>query len=262
MSINYSKFLKNGSNFRKFIGILYSLAFCALLLLGCDDGRKNDDTIAGVIKFATCADYPPFEYYKDGKLTGFDVELGELLAQKLGRKVVFEDMAFGSILVSVQDGVLDAAISAVEPSEEKAKVVDFTNVYCRAGVALVYRKRTSTTSLSQLGRRRVAYQNGCSIHSKLLKDNAPDAELIIMDKMNVAIESLKAGHVDYVVMDKIPAKEFCRQNEQLNCSVVSEGDDGYVIMLKKGSTLKAQLDNALQELEADGELQRLREKWL
>ncbi|MDR2766382.1 MAG: ABC transporter substrate-binding protein [Holosporaceae bacterium] len=233
-----------------------------LLLFGCQEKEESKNASSEVIKFATCADYPPFEYYKDGALTGLDIELAELLAKKLGKRAVFEDMAFGSILVSLQDDLVDVAISAVEPSEEKAKICDFSRTYCRAGVALVYRKGATATSLSQLSHSKVAHQNGSSCHIKLLKENAPDAELVVMDKMNTAIEALKAGHVDYVLLDEVPAREFCKKNEQLACTVEANLSAGYVIMLKRGSAMKAKLDKALDELETEGELQKLRDKWL
>jgi polar amino acid transport system substrate-binding protein len=232
------------------------------LLLGCQDDDKNKNVGGEIIKFATCADYPPFEYYKNGNLTGFDIELAHLLAKKLGKTAIFEDMQFGAILVSVQNETVNAAISAIESSEEKRKECDFSNVYCKAGMALVYRKGSQATSLEQLSRSKVAYQNGCSIHMKLLKEKAPTAELIAMDKMNTAIESLKAGHVEYVFMDNIPAKSFCEKNDGLACSVVAVTEEGYTVMFKKGSSLKAQVDKALEELKSDGELEKLKAKWL
>ncbi|MDR2158406.1 MAG: ABC transporter substrate-binding protein [Holosporaceae bacterium] len=244
---------------KRFITAILSVS---LLLLGCQDKDKGGDLKKETVKFAVCADYAPFEYYKDGKLVGLDVELAKLLVKKLGKKAAFEDMQFGSILVSVQDGLVDAAVSAVEFSEEKAKVCDFSRTYCRAGVALVYRKGAKATTLQQLSNSKAAYQNGASDHAKLLQKEAPDAQLIAMDKMNIAIEALKAGHVDYVFMDEVPANEFCKKNPELDCSVAGELSEGYVIMLKKGSPLKAQLDKALDELESEGELKKLREKWL
>jgi polar amino acid transport system substrate-binding protein len=254
----------DGEGMKHMERITSALVGAALLLLyGCQDENKSKDLEKEIIKFATCADYPPFEYYKDGELTGLDIELAELLAKKLRKKAVFEDMQFGSILVSVQDGLVDVAVSAIEPSEEKGKVCDFSRSYCRASVALVYRKGTGATSLSQLSHGcKVAYQNGSTGHAKSLRKGAPAAELVSMDKMNVAIEALKVGHVDYVFLDEVPAKEFCKTNAELECSVVGELSDGYVIMLKKGSPLKAQLDRALKELDDDGELQKLKAKWL
>ena len=66
--------------------IISALLGLTLLLAGCKD--EKDD---GVIKFATSADYPPFEYYANGDITGFDIELAELIGKKLGKKVVFEN---------------------------------------------------------------------------------------------------------------------------------------------------------------------------
>jgi polar amino acid transport system substrate-binding protein len=244
---------------KKYVGVLIASVF---LLFGCDDGRKNENTVAEIIKIATCADYPPFSYYKDGNLTGFDVELCQLLAQELGKMAVFEDMQFGAILVSVQDGTVDAAIGAIEPSEEKKKNCDFSDSYYKTGYALVYKNGATATSLEQLAKDKVVYQNGSIDHLNLLRKKAPLAELIAMDKMNAAIEALKAEQVDYILMDEIPAKKFCEKNNQLDYSFVAESKGGYVIMLRKGSALRTRLNEALNKLKSEKKLEELMAKYL
>ncbi|MDR1375552.1 MAG: ABC transporter substrate-binding protein [Holosporaceae bacterium] len=240
----------------------YALIISVFALFGCDDGRQNENSSNVIIKIATCADYPPFTYYRDGNLAGLDIELCQLLAQELGKTVVFEDMQFGAILVSIQDGIVDAAIGAIEPSKEKRKNCDFTDSYCRAGYALVRKKDAKATSLEQLTRNKVAYQNGSLCHLALLREKAPLVEPIAMDKMNSAIETLKAGHVDYILMDEIPAKEFCKKNNQLTCSFVAESKEGYALMLRKGSPLRTRLNEALKKLESEGKLKKIMAKYL
>ncbi|MDR3187274.1 MAG: ABC transporter substrate-binding protein [Holosporaceae bacterium] len=241
---------------------IHVLSVSVFLLFGCDDGRKNENAAAGSIKFAISADYPPFTYYSDGNLTGLDIEFAQLLAKELGKTAVFEDMQFGAILLSVQDGAVDAAIGAIEPSEEKKKKCDFSDSYYNTGWALVYRKGSTATSLGQLAKSKVVYQNGSIGHRDLLREKAPLAELVAMDNMNAAIEALKAGQVDYILMDDVPAKKFCEKNAELASSFVAESKVGYVIMLKKGSALRTRLNEAIKKLKSDGALEKLMTKYI
>ncbi|MDR3151586.1 MAG: transporter substrate-binding domain-containing protein [Holosporaceae bacterium] len=237
-----------------------TLAAIVLLLTGCGKDEKKADGAADCIQFAVCGDCPPFEYYENGNITGLDIELAQALAKKLGKTAVFNDMQFGAILVSVQDGIVDAAISAIEVTEERKKRCDFSDEYYKSSCTLVYKKGSTRTRLEQISGSKVAYQCGASGHLKLLKEKAPAAERVAVDSVNVAIESLKAGHVEYVLIDSIPARMFCEKNGDLEYSVVAE-NDGYVIMLKKGSALRDKINAALAELKAEGELERLRAKY-
>lgn len=215
-----------------------------------------------IITFATCADYPPFEYYDEkNNLIGFDVELAQLVAAKLHKKAVFKDMSFGSIVVSVQTEIVDAGISAMDMTEEKKKRFDFSKGYHRSAVSFVC-KSDRPNDVSKIGSCRVACQLGCTGHEKIIKQRAPDAEIIFFDKMNVAVEALKTEKIEYVFLDDTPATEFCKKNKGLQKLFVQHDDEEYGILLKKGSPLKAPIDRALDELIAEGKLEELKNKYL
>jgi polar amino acid transport system substrate-binding protein len=95
-----------------------------------------------------------------------------------------------------------------------------------------------------------------------LRENIPDATRVIMDNNNQAIEALKSGHVDCVLMDKIQASNFCKKNRGLKSAFIATSGNGYAIALKKGSDLKEKMNNALKELEASGKIEELKKKWL
>jgi polar amino acid transport system substrate-binding protein len=94
-----------------------------------------------VIVFGTCADYPPMEYYRDGTLTGFEIELVKLIGEKLGEKVVFEDMAFGPLQIALGKGFIDAFVAAFGVTAEGRKKFDFTVPYYIEGLVLLHKKK-------------------------------------------------------------------------------------------------------------------------
>jgi polar amino acid transport system substrate-binding protein len=239
---------------KKIKAIAAALA-ASFLLIGCDE--KKDEN---VIKFALSADYPPFEFYEDGKLTGFDVELAELIAKKLNKKAEFKDMQFAAILAALQNGSVDAAASAMAASEERRKNYDFSDEYYAESFVTVYKKDTPVTEPGQLNNVKIVCQLGTTMEM-WLKEHFPNASLKTFDNNNQVIEELKAGRAECAVMDKEQGAAFCAKNDGLAHSFIAKSDNGYAVAMKKGSPLKDQINKALKELEAEGEIQKLEKKW-
>ncbi|MDR0632593.1 MAG: ABC transporter substrate-binding protein [Holosporales bacterium] len=236
------------------------LYICVLLsaVLFVLSGCKNS-TNQNALKFAVCADYPPFEYYENGKIVGFDADLANAIAEKLGKKAVLEDMQLPAILASVHNGLSDAAISALAATKERANNYDFSTSYYEESFSAVYKENHPVATLSQLSEAKVVCQLGSSMEIWLKSNNIPHNTI---DNNNQAIESLKAGHVDCVFMDEIQARAFCKNNPGLQNSHIAKSGDGYSILVKKGSSLKKDIDGALKELEADGTIEKLKKKYL
>jgi polar amino acid transport system substrate-binding protein len=223
------------------------------LTVACED---ND------LKVGTSADAPPFEYVKDKELCGFDIELARMVAEKLGRRVKFRDMPFASLIIALKSGDIDLVIASLNVSEEKKKEVDFSDTYYSAKMVLVY-KEGDTTCLKNANNKKIACQLGCNGHEKIIKEKFPDSEIVFVDNLNQAIEGVKAGQFDCAFMDEVPAREFCKKNEGLNSAVIAEYDSesGYAIAAQKGSDLIKDVNKALRELEATGDIEKLKKKY-
>ncbi|MDR1235785.1 MAG: ABC transporter substrate-binding protein, partial [Holosporaceae bacterium] len=206
------------------------------------------------------ADYPPFEYYENGEIVGFDVDLAKLIAQKLGKKAVFEDMQFAAILASLQNGMVDAAASAMAATDERRKNYDFSEEYYSESFASVYKKDHPITK-TQLANAKIVCQLGSTMEIWLRK-NIPHVSLTTVDNNNQAMESLKAGHVECVFIDEIQASAFCEKNPDLSYSPVAASGSGYAVAVKKKSPLKDEINDALKKLTAEGETEKLQKKWL
>jgi polar amino acid transport system substrate-binding protein len=232
------------------------LAAVLFLLPGCkDESEKN------AMKFVVCADYPPFEYYEDGKIVGFDIDLAKAVAKKLGKKAVFEDMQLTTMLAAVQNGFADAAISALAATEERRKNYDFSANYYSESFASVYKKTNPINEQNQLSSAKIICQLGTSMEI-WLKKTVKNLSLVTTDNNNQAIESLKAGHADCVFMDEVQASAFCKQNPGLASSHIATSGDGYAIVIKKVSMLKNVINNALKDLIHKGEIEKLKAKWM
>lgn len=234
--------------------LLLGLASC--LLVGCKE-KNSDDTI----RFGLSAEYPPFEYYEKEKLTGFDVELAQLIAQELQKKAVFTDMQFSSLLPALETGSIDAAISTITITPERQQNFDFSDSYYAESLSMVYPTAQPIKDKSQLPQKKIACQLGTTMEI-WLRNHAPNTTLVAMDNNNLAIEALKGGHVDGVMMDTIQASVFSQKNAGLSYSVIAQSDSGYGVALKKNSPLKDPINQAIQSLAKKGELEQLKQKWL
>ncbi|MCP4923722.1 MAG: amino acid ABC transporter substrate-binding protein [bacterium] len=228
----------------------------ALFLSACGEAKTENE-----LKFATCADYPPFECYKNGELIGLDIELAQLVAKELGKEAVFENMKFGSILAAIQNGTIDAGISTFTVTPERSKNFDFSATYYTESLSMVFPEGAPVTNIAQLSGKKIACQLGSSMEI-WLKQKAPSAQITLVDNNNQAIEALKAGHVDGVIIDSFQASAFTNKNPALSHASIGKSDTGYAIALAKDSPLKDQINSALEKLEASGELKKLQVKWL
>jgi polar amino acid transport system substrate-binding protein len=213
-----------------------------------------------VIRFAVSADYPPFEFLKEGELTGFDIELAKMVGEKLGKTVEFEAVKFSTIFFLLQSQKVDAAISTITKTEEREKQFDFSNPYYFEKIAVVYRKEKPFSNAEELTSQKIGGLLG-SVQEIWMKKNIQDPVLTLVDHTNQAIESLKAGHVDAVVIDGVQAVSFVNNNEGLGYNYLSEAEDGFCVALPKGSKLKESIDQALKELNDSGKIDELKAKW-
>lgn len=227
-----------------------------LILSAC-----GDDYDANSLHFATSAEYPPFEYSEQGDIKGLDIELAHMIAKELGKKAVIHNMQFSSILPAVLSGQVDLAISTITITDERKKNLDFSIPYYFEGMAAVFKSGESINSISVLNNKKLACQLGTTMEF-WVKKQVPTADLVLMDNNNQAIEALKAGHVEVVVMDGAQAAIFSRKNPGLTYVLIAQAEDGYGIALPKNSPLTPEINQAIKRLQAKGEIQKLQSKWL
>lgn len=237
--------------------VLIGLCSLILLLSGCTDSKKSANTIV----FATSADYPPFEYKQYGETKGFDIDLAHKVAEQMGKKAEFRDMQFSTVLPALQTGQADAAISTLTITNQRKENFDFSKPYYFEVMAMVFPKKNPVPVISEFKNKKIAYQLG-SVMEIWLKQHASSAKLIAMDNNNQAIEALKVGHVDYVLLDGAQAHIFSQKNPELSYSILDHAKDGYGIAVKKGSPLLKEINQALQTLQEKGDIEALKKKWL
>ena len=216
---------------------------------------------AKTLTFAVSADYPPFEYFSKGELTGFDIDLAQALSKELGAECCLQDMSFSNIVLSVDSGSVDAGISCCTATPERAKRYDFSDEYHRANYALVVKKNSSINSEKDLANKRIAVQIGTTM-SLWLESHSPTTKRDMYDTNTMAIESLNAGNVEGVLVEDSQARQFCAKNKDLTWKSLGQAEQGFAVMLPKKSPLTERINQALKNLKNNGTLEKIRRKYL
>lgn len=227
-----------------------------ILISSCNE-QKNQNTL----RFSTSAEYPPFEYIENGEIKGFDIDLAKLIAKELGKEAVFDNMQFSTVLPALNSGQDDVAIATITITEERKKNFDFSIPYYFEGMAAVFDISQPVKEISQLTGKKIAVQLG-SVMEIWLHQNFPNAEITALDNNNQAIEALIAGHVDVVLMDGAQGGVYSKKYPGLSYSILAKANEGYGLVLRKDSPLRDEINSALENLKAKGEIQKLESIWI
>ncbi|TKI03347.1 transporter substrate-binding domain-containing protein [Martelella alba] len=235
--------------------LLLSLCLPALLCLGEAHAAKP-------VRVAIDPTFPPMEYIQNGKRVGFDMDLAQALSARLGRPFDYTDMDFKAMVPSVMSGRADMILSAIYITDERKKVVDFTDPYFSAGlVVLVKKDNAQITHLADLAGKRVAVQVGTKSVA-VLSDNYPTVQRMEVEKNEEMFNALESGRADAVVTGKPAALLYAKTRGTAKVLPEPLTHEDYGIAVSKNEPqLRDALNKALAQLKADGTWQELQEKW-
>jgi len=213
------------------------------------------------IRAVTDATFPPMEFVKDGKRTGFDIELVEALAGAMGKKVEWIDIDFKGLIPALQAGRADIAVSAIYITPERAKVLDFTDPYYAGGLVVMTKKDGPVKTLKDLDGRKVSVQVGTK-SVNYLKEHYPAVQRVEVEKNQEKFNLVQIGRAEAAVTGKPAAKLFAQSTPDLtvlNDQITTE--DYGIAVPKNKPELTRELNAALQKLKADGSYQAIVNKW-
>lgn len=215
---------------------------------------------AGVIVIGNSPDYPPYESMDGNKRVGFDIDLMNAMAEKMGLKIKWQTMSFDSIIAAVNMGQVDIGFSGFSISEDRKKSVDFSNSYYVSGQVIVTLPGSSIKSGADLKGKKIAVQLGTT--GQEAAEKIEGAEVIKHETYSTAFMMLKTKAVEAVVADIPVAEEYSKKQGFVIAPEKLSYEENGIVVRKGNPKLVAALNKALAEVEKEGTLAKLVEKWM
>ncbi len=219
----------------------------------------------GTLVVATEGAWSPWTYHEESdKLVGYDVEVATALAEKLGVKAEFVEGAWDGLFAGLDSGRYDIVCNGVELTEERALTYDFTVPYGYIHTALAVRSdNTDITTFEDLAGKTTA-NSIASTYMTLAESYG--AEVLGIDTLDETIQMLVAGRVDATLNADVSFYDYLNVHPEADFKIVALTDEAsqVCIPVRKGeetATLLAALDEAIEELRADGTLAEISQRY-
>ena len=220
---------------------------------------------AGEIKIGVKYDVPPFGFKnpQTDEVEGFDVDFGKAIAEKLGVEPRFVEAISDNRIPFLQDGTVDIVLSTMTINAERAQEIEFSEPYYIARGRILVPQDSDIAGIDDLGGRKVCTALG-STYEETLREQAPDADLRLVDTYSECLELVQNGAVDAVSTDDVILTGMIIQDDSLK---LTEGEplttEPYGTGIKKGETeVKEFVDGVLEEYKSGGGWAEAYEKWV
>lgn len=246
--------------------LLASLAAITLLLAGCSAAPGGGGDASQPLRVGMELAYPPFETKDDaGNPTGVSVDLATALAESLGRPVQIENIAWDGLIPSLQSGKVDVVISSMTITEERGKVVDFSDPYAKAYLAFLVGPKSSAKSVADLDSpdRTIAVKKGTS-GEIWVRANLPQTQVTALSSENAAVTEVVQGKADAFIYDQLTIYRQAQQNPgSTMVPIPDQAPQEWGAAVRKGNTeLLESINKFFADYRANGGFEKLTQKYL
>lgn len=226
-----------------------------------EEAAVSEAVADGVLTVGTNAEFPPFEYVgDDGEADGFDIALIKAVGEKMGVEVQVENMEFASLVSSIGNKI-DIAIAGMTVNAEREETVDFSEPYYDAVQYVLLPEGSDIATADDLVGKTIGVQLGTT--GDIIATDIEGTTVSSYNKGVDAVNDLVNGRVDCVIIDKNPALVFADKFKDNGIVAVDGAQfnfelEQYAIAMPKGDTALADaINNAIEELKADGTFDEL-----
>ena len=263
---------------KKVISLLLALALCACLLAACGGGKNSGDPTSdapadllakirekGSVTIAMEGTWAPWTYHDESdRLVGYDVEVGQKIAEKLGVEAEFIEGEWDGLLAGLEAGRYDIMINGVDITPERQQKYDFSTPYAYNRTAVIVRGDDDAIKTME----DLAGKNTANTISSTYAEVAEKygAAVTGVDDLNQTMELLLSGRIDATLNAEVTFYDYMKAHPDANIKIacIDPDETSVAIPMRKGdetASLLAAVNQALAELAAEGELTALSEKY-
>ncbi|WP_299021484.1 ABC transporter substrate-binding protein [uncultured Tepidimonas sp.] len=246
--------------------VLHAIGLAAALATGTVQAQSNE------LKVAIDPTYEPFTYKTpDGKPTGFDVDIAEAICAKLNRKCVYVEQVWDGMIPGLMARKYDVIISSMSITDERKKVVDFSDKYYNTPSGIVVKEGTPYSGPASLKGKKIGVLKGSTQEKYAMGELKPaGVQVIPYEAQDQVYLDIKAGRLDGTVADKVEVQGgFLRKPEGKGYGFVGPelydpkyfGYGAGVAMRKGQDKLKADINAAIKAIRADGTYDKIAKKY-
>lgn len=237
-----------------------NLFLCCLSLLGLTTAAAEPPLRVGME-----LGYPPFEMRDEsGEPKGVSVDLARALAESLGRPVEIQNLPFDGLIPALKTGKIDLILSSMTATEERARVIDFSEPYLKTGLCLLVGAKSEAKSIADLnqGGKTIVVKKGTTGHLYATKQlKAP--KVLVLDKEGAAILEVVQGKADAFIYDQMSVFSHWKRNQDTTRALLTPfQQESWAIGLPKGSPLREKVNAFLKSFGESGGFEKLGDRWL
>lgn len=224
---------------------------------------------SGVLKVSNSGAYPPFSFVdKEGKVQGFDVDIANAIAKKMGLTAEVTTTPWSGIIAALVAGKYDTCICSMSDTEERRKAVDFTSDYYWAGSALYTKEDSSVKSVADMNGKVMGTTLGETANTwavNMVKEGKGTWSNQTFQGLPDLLLALNTGRVEAIAVDDVPVAIAMKEKGYKFRRISTEGLNKYpaaITIQRNQLELKAAIQKALDEIKADGTYASIMDKWI
>lgn len=253
---------------KKIVKILIAIVIAVILvvvgvkLINSNNNKNDNELVIGLDD-----SFPPFGFRNENnEIVGVDIDLANAVCEKLGMKLKLQQISWASKEQELDSGNIDCIWNGFAYTEERAETMTLSDAYIKGEMYFILRKDSTLKNQEELKGKKIGVQSGSVQEADLKKSElGKEVELVPFSDFVTAFMDLEAGGIDAVYCSSLIGNYLITSKEKDYLTMSSKNistANGTVIALKKGNTeLKEKIENALIELEKEGKLKEISEKW-
>jgi polar amino acid transport system substrate-binding protein len=235
-----------------------------IVIIGACGEKKEDNTLVVGMELQ----YPPFEMSTEtGEAAGISVDIAKELGKELNRPVKIENIAWTGLIPSLQTGKIDIIISSMTITEERAKVVDFSKPYIRAGLSLLIAKDSEVNSFADVDKEGmvVAVKSGTT-GANLAKNSLNKAQINSFDEVAACVLEVSQGKADVFIYDALTVYKNHKANAEttrINLNSI-KGTEAYwgIAVKKENEELLKEVNSFIEKSRKNKKFDEIADKYL